>query len=45
MLNYDGIDVSEGIDVNKTNVSYKCIICTFYYFLKTNWRLPETKTM
>ena len=34
MTNYDSIDVSEGIDVNKTNTSQKCIIC--YYWLLLN---------
>ena len=29
MLYYDKIDVSEGIDVNKTNKSKKCIICCY----------------
>ena len=27
MLYYDRIDISEGIDVNKTNVSRECHIC------------------
>ena len=27
MLEYDRIDVSEGIDVNKTNASRECDIC------------------
>ena len=29
MLEYDRIDVSEGIDVNKTNESRTCIFITF----------------
>ena len=34
MLEYDGIDISEGIDVNKNkNISRKCSLCKFYYFL------------
>ena len=33
MLEYDRIDVSEGIDVNKTNASKKCDICHYWYFL------------
>ena len=33
MLYYDGIDVSEGIDSNKTNESKKCNICHYWYFL------------
>ena len=33
MLYFDSIDVSEGIDVNKTSESKKCNICHFWYFL------------
>ena len=29
MLEYDRIDISEGIDINKTNVSKECKICHF----------------
>ena len=29
MLEYDTIDVSEGIDVNTIQESRKCIICNF----------------
>ena len=32
MLEYDRIDISEGIDVNKTNASKKCDICHYQYF-------------
>ena len=35
MLEYDRIDISEGIDVNK-NKSRKCSLCKFYYFLDKN---------
>ena len=31
MLEYERIDVSEGIDVNKTNVSKECDICLCWY--------------
>ena len=34
MLEYDQIDISEGIDVNKTNLSKECDIC-HYCILKT----------
>ena len=30
---YDRIDVSEGIDVNKTSASKECNICHYWYFL------------
>ena len=32
MLEYDKIDISEGIDVNKTNLSKDCDICHYWYF-------------
>ena len=32
MLEYDKIDVSKGIDVNKTNASGECDICHYWYF-------------
>ena len=32
MLEYDRIDISEGIDVNKTSPSKECDICHFWYF-------------
>ena len=32
MLEYDRIDISEGIDVNKTNASEECDICQYWYF-------------
>ena len=38
MLEYDRIDVSEGIDVNKTNSSRRCIICHYCYFFEINFR-------
>ena len=33
MLYYDRIDISEGIDVNKTSASKECDICLSWYFL------------
>ena len=32
MLEYDRIDISAGIDVNKTNASKECDICHYWYF-------------
>ena len=32
MLEYDTIDISEGVDVNKTNLSKKCNICHYWHF-------------
>ena len=32
MLEYDRIDISEGIDVNKTCASKECDTCHYWYF-------------
>ena len=32
MLEYDRIDISEGIDANKTSLLKECDICHFWYF-------------
>ena len=32
MLEYYRIDISEGIDENKTNLSKECDICHYWYF-------------
>ena len=32
MLEYERIDISEGIDINKTNLSKQCDICHYWYF-------------
>ena len=32
MLEYKRIDISEGIYVNKTNLSKECDICQYWYF-------------
>ena len=32
MLNFNRIDVSEGIDVNKRSASKECNICQYWYF-------------
>ena len=33
MLYFDKIDVSEGIDVNKTSAAKECDVCHYWYFL------------
>ena len=33
MLYYDQIDISEGIDINKTNQSKECDVFHYWYFL------------
>ena len=38
MSEYDRIDISEGIDVNKSKIiSRKCSLCKFYFFLDKNF--------
>ena len=37
MLEYDRIDISEGIDVNKINKSKECTLCHYWYFLDKNF--------
>ena len=37
MLEYDKKDISEGIDINKTNASKECDICHYWYFLSKNF--------
>ena len=32
MLEYERIDISEEVDVNKTNLSKECDICHYWYF-------------
>ena len=32
MLQYEKIDVSKGIDINKTSASKKCMLCHYWYF-------------
>lgn len=41
MLDYDGIDVSENIDIDKNSNACECIICHYLYFLKTNFRFQS----
>ena len=37
MLEYDRIDISEGIDKNKTSASKECNLCHYWYFLDKNF--------
>ena len=34
MIYYDRIDVSDRIDVNRTNASKECDVCHYWYFFK-----------
>ena len=38
MLYYDRIDVSKGIDVNKTSASKECDVCHYWYFLNYSFK-------
>ena len=38
MLEYDRMDISEGIDINKSNKSEECMICHYWYFLDKNFK-------
>ena len=37
MLKCDKIDITEGIDLNKTNKSRKCMFCHYWYYLNKNF--------
>ena len=39
MLEYDRIDIYEGIDVNKTSLMKECDICHFWYFKDIGFKL------
>ena len=45
MLYFDRIDVSEGIDVNKTSASKESNICHFCYFLSKDLSFNHTYTI
>ena len=38
MLYYEKIDVSEGIDVNKTSALKECDVCLYWYFLNYSFK-------
>ena len=38
MLEYDRIDISEGIDFKKTNALEECKICHYWYFKDINFK-------
>ena len=38
MIHYDRIDISEGIDVNKTSASKECDVCNNWYFLNYSFK-------
>ena len=43
MLYYDRIDISEGIDLTKSNRSKKCMICHYWFFnMDSNFKIMYT---
>ena len=46
MLQYGRIDISEGIDINKTGASKECIICHYWYFKDIVYKFePDVKSI
>ena len=41
MLQYEKINVSEGIDVNKTSVSKECELCHYWLFKDIGFKFEE----
>ena len=41
MLQYEKIDVSEGIDVNKTSASKECELCSHWFFKDVGFKFEE----
>ena len=41
MLEYDTIDISEGIEANKTSKSKECDICHYWYFPDKNFNYEK----
>ena len=37
MLEFDRIDISEGVEINKTNASKQCDICHYWYSLSKHF--------
>ena len=38
MLEYEKIDVSEGIDINRTNASKECMLCYYWCFKDVGYK-------
>ena len=41
MLKYEKIDVSEGINVNKTSTSKECELCSHWFFKDVGFKFAE----
>ena len=37
MLKYDKVNITEGIDVDKTNKPRECMFCHYWYYLIKNF--------
>ena len=38
MLYFNRVEISEGIDVNKTSASKECVVCCCWYFLDKGFK-------
>ena len=41
MLRYQKIDISEGIDINKTSASKECELCYYWFFKDIGFKFEE----
>ena len=41
MIWYQKIDISEGIDINKTNASKECELCHYWFFKDIGFKFQE----
>ena len=41
MLQYEEIDASEGIDLNKTSASKECELCHYWFFKDVGFKFEE----
>ena len=41
MLQYEKMDVSEGIDINKTSTSKKRMLCHYWYFKEVGFKFES----
>ena len=41
MIRYQKIDISEGIDINKTNASKECELCHYWFFKDIGFKFEE----
>ena len=41
MLQYQKIDVSDGIDINKTSASEKCELCHYWFFKDVGFKFEK----